>query len=232
LIFLILWWFFAIFATEICQTKVVMRNIVYINTFQNYEQYDKFHDMINGVDCSKLYREEIVDDSRPVWGKFIDDLQEGDTATFLSFNNAFRNLSEMTMFLKLCSAKNIRIVSIMDSLDSTDELFPESHTKNVFEVISKLPLNGDRTTKEYSRSELKAINARSARIKKHQTVVNMYKGGYNVHEIMERLHIKSKSTIYDILHKYNINLDYPKMIRLKLGKGNPEESNMMRMDSL
>jgi hypothetical protein len=103
------------------------------------------------------------------------------------------------MFLKLCSAKNIRIVSIMDSLDSTDELFPESHTKNVFEVISKLPLNGDRTTKEYSRSELKAINARSARIKKHQTVVNMYKGGYNVHEIMERLHIKSKSTIYDIL---------------------------------
>jgi hypothetical protein len=51
--------------------EVVMRNIVYINTFQNYEQYDKFHDMINGVDCSKLYREEIVDDSRPVWGKFM-----------------------------------------------------------------------------------------------------------------------------------------------------------------
>lgn len=209
-----------------------MRKIVYINTFRYFEQNDGFNDAINEIQCSKLYREEIADDSRPAWGEFIDDLQEGDTAIFLSFNNAFRNIREMTMFLKLCSAKNIRIVSIMDSVDSSDEIFPESRTQNVLDVISKLPVNGDRATKEYSLSELRAINTRCARIKKHQTVINMYKGGYNVREIMNRLHIKSKSTIYCILHKYNINLDYPRMIRLKLGKGNPEESYISRMESL
>lgn len=209
-----------------------MANFVYINKTQNYEQHEKFHNVINGVKCSKCFHEETDDESRPAWSKFIDGLKEGDTATFLSFNNAFKNIREMTMFLKLCSKKNIRIVSVMDSVDSTDELFPESSTKNVLDVISRMPLHGDNATKAFTMTELKAINSRCARIKKHQTVVNMYKGGYNVREIMKRLNIKSKSTIYDILHKYDISLDYPKMIRLKQGKGNPEERSLLRMDVL
>ena len=209
-----------------------MANFVYINKTQNYEQHEKFHDVINGVKCSKYYHEETDDESRPAWSKFIDNLKEGDTATFLSFNNAFKNIREMTMFLKLCSSKNIRIVSVMDSVDSTDEPFPETSTKNVLDVISKMPLHGDNATKVFSYTELKAINSRNARIKKHQTVVNMYKGGYSVGEIMKRLNIKSKSTVYSILHKYDISLEYPTMIRMKHGNANPEERSLMRMEAL
>ena len=88
--------------------------------------------------CSSIYYDEKDDDDRQKWKSFVGTLNNNDTAVLMSFDNAFCSFNDLMFFLKLCSSKNIRIISLCDSLDSSDELFPKLGTKNTLDAIANM----------------------------------------------------------------------------------------------
>ena len=110
-----------------------MKHIGYIgNAHINEHGEDALQQMrVHG--CETLYKENGKGRKRPQWEAFINELQEGDCAVLLSFDNAFYNFHDMIFFVKFCRKTGIRIVSIADGLDTQDELFPESKTVNTLD---------------------------------------------------------------------------------------------------
>lgn len=195
-----------------------MKQIGYINLSQYIEQRDNLLDIINKHECAFVYVEEAHDTSRSRWKDFVDDLEEGDVAVLCSFDNAFRNIHDMVFFLKYCSKKGVRIVSLQDALDTHDILFPMTKTGNILELVCKMFSKRDRNSHDDIEAQLYSNKYSDKMLKRYKMVINMYNAGYSVKEIMERTGYRGKSNIYRILHLYDVKLEYPSMSRSKSGK--------------
>ena len=148
---------------------------------------------------------------RLVWKKFIKNLDSGDTAVFVSLSNAFNCYRDFVFFIKLCDAKKIAIRSIEDNIDSSS-----GTTSNALKAVTMLPIqtyNIDYLESDYQ-ADQKINGAKVKRAKRHQLVVNMYNAGYSIKLIIEKSRY-SKTSIYRILHKYNVPLEYPSMSHKK-----------------
>lgn len=190
-----------------------MKHIGYIgNAHINEHGEDALKQMrVHG--CETLYKENGKGRKRPQWEAFINELQEGDCAVLLSFDNAFYDFHDMIFFVKFCRKTGIRIVSIADGLDTQDELFPESKTVNTLDLICKVFSKRDRNTHDDLEAELYSTNYNDRKLKRYKLVINMYKAGYCIKEIMERTGYRSKSNLYRILHMYDVQMEYPSMSR-------------------
>lgn len=190
-----------------------MKHIGYIgNAHINEHGADALQQMrVHG--CETLYKENGKGRKRPQWEAFINELHEGDCAVLLSFDNAFYNFHDMIFFVKFCRKTGIRIVSIADGLDTQDELFPESKTVNTLDLICKVFSKRDRNTHDDLEAELYSTNYNDRKLKRYKLVINMYKAGYCIKEIMERIGYRSKSNLYRILHMYDVQMEYPSMSR-------------------
>lgn len=190
-----------------------MKHIGYIgNAHINEHGEDALQQMrVHG--CETLYKENGKGRKRPQWEAFINELQEDDCAVLLSFDNAFYNFHDMIFFVKFCRKTGIRIVSIADGLDTQDELFPESKTVNTLDLICKVFSKRDRNTHDDLEAELYSTNYNDRKLKRYKLVINMYKAGYCIKEIMERTGYRSKSNLYRILHMYDVQMEYPSMSR-------------------
>ena len=190
-----------------------MKHIGYIgNAHINEHGEDALQQMrVHG--CETIYKENGKGRKRPQWEAFINELQEGDCAVLLSFDNAFYNFHDMIFFVKFCRKTGIRIVSIADGLDTQDELFPESKTVNTLDLICKVFSKRDRNTHDDLEAELYSTNYNDRKLKRYKLVINMYKAGYCIKVIMERTGYRSKSNLYRILHMYDVQMEYPSMSR-------------------
>lgn len=153
--------------------------------------------------------------NRSRWKDFVDGLDDYDIAVLYSFDNAFRNIHDMIFFLKFCSKKNIRIVSVEDKVDSNNLLFSGTTTKDVFDVVCKMFSKRDRNSHDDIEADLYSNKHSDRRLKRYRMVINMYNAGYSVKEIMERTGYRDKSNVYRILHLYDVSLEYPSMSRSK-----------------
>lgn len=192
-----------------------MKNIGFINAAQDIEQTEQMLNQMREYGCVSVHVEELRSNSRSMWQEFIDGLDETDVAVLYSFDNAFRNIHDMVFFLKFCSKKNIRIVSIEDKVDSYDQLFSGTKTKDVFEVVCKMFSKRDRNSHDDIEADLYSNKHSDRRLKRYRMVINMYNAGYSVKEIMERTGYRGKSNVYRILHLYDVSLEYPSMSRSK-----------------
>lgn len=165
--------------------------------------------------CSTIHVEQPKSKKRTEWGNFIDSLSCGDSAVLHSFDNAFQNFNDMMFFLKYCSKMNIRIISLSDGLDTKDELFPENKTADTLALICRVFGKRDKASHDDLEAELYSDNFSDRMLKRHGLAINMYKAGYSVKEIMERIGYRSKVTVYNILHNYEVRMDYPTKVRTK-----------------
>ena len=152
------------------------------------------------LQCLAIHIGDKDDTDRQEWKRFVAELNDGDVAVLLSFENAFRNYNDMIFFLKLCESKRIRFISLRDSLDSSDKLFLEA--------------------------ELISDKHQEKKLRKYRMVINMYNAGYSIKEIMSRTGYRGKSNIYRILHMYNVELEYPTMVRTRLLQPNVIQRNL------
>lgn len=113
-----------------------MKSIGYSNNAHSIEHREKVAEVMSKLNCSIVHMEDFEDMARTEWHLFIDELEEGDTAVLYSFYDAFDNHHELMFFLKLCAMKNIRIISIQDSLDSNNEVFPSSGVRQMLDAIN------------------------------------------------------------------------------------------------
>lgn len=192
-----------------------MKNIGFINTAQDIEQTGYMVDLMKEYGCVSVHIEELRSCNRSRWKEFVDELEDSDVAILYSFDNAFKNIHDMIFFLKFCSKRNIRIVSIEDKVDSNDTLSSGTTTKDIFEVVCKMFSKRDRNSHDDIEADLYSNKHSDRRLKRYRMVINMYNAGYSVKEIMERTGYRGKSNIYRILHLYDVSLEYPAMSRSK-----------------
>ena len=192
---------------------VYMNNIGYIGNAHNFEHWQNCMDRMKQHGCSDIHVEERKGRKRPQWDAFIDSLDNGDSAVLVSFDNAFRNFNDMVFFIKYWTKMGIRIISLDDGLDTQDKLFPETRTANTLELICKVFAKRDRNSHDDLEAELYSNDFADRKLKRYKLVINMYKAGYSVKEIMEKTGYKGKSNIYRVLHKYNVRMEYPAMSR-------------------
>ena len=192
---------------------VYMNNIGYIGNAHNFEHWQNCMDSMKQHGCSDIHVEERKGRKRPQWDAFIDSLDNGDSAVLVSFDNALRNFNDMVFFIKYWTKMGIRIISLDDGLDTQDKLFPETRTANTLELICKVFAKRDRNSHDDLEAELYSNDFADRKLKRYKLVINMYKAGYSVKEIMEKTGYKGKSNIYRVLHKYNVRMEYPAMSR-------------------
>ena len=190
-----------------------MNNIGYIGNAHNFEHWQNCMDRMKQHGCSDIHVEERKGRKRPQWDAFIDSLDNGDSAVLVSFDNAFRNFNDMVFFIKYCSKMEIRIISLHDELDTHDLLFPEKKTASTLDLICQVFAKRDRNSHDDLEAELYSNEYNDKKLKRYNLVINMYKAGYSVKEIMERTGYRGKSNIYRVLHKYDVNMEYPSMSR-------------------
>ena len=193
-----------------------MEYVGYINTAYYIEHFEEIVMSMKQLPCSSIYYDEKDDGDRQKWKSFVGTLNNNDTAVLMSFANAFGNYNDLMFFLKLCSSKNIRIISLCDSLDSSDELFPKPSTKNTLDAIANMTLTKEQAAFDDFQAELLSDKYHEKKLKKYRMVINMYNAGYSIKEIMSRTGYHGKSNIYRILHMFNVELEYPTMVRSKL----------------
>lgn len=121
----------------------------------------------------------------------------------------------MMFFLKLCASKNIRIISLKDSLDTYDVFFSKVSTQNTLNVIAGMTVTKGQAAFDDFQAELLSDKFHEKKLKKYRMVINMYNAGYSIKEIMFRTGYHGKSNIYRILHMFNVELEYPTMVRSK-----------------
>ena len=202
-----------------------MKYVGYINNAQNIDIVNRGLPLLKQHRCHTIYIEDMEDKERQAWKRFVSELGEGDVAVLLSFNNAFKSFSDLMFFLKLCTGKRIRIISIQDALDSSDELFPNQGTQHIFSVMAGL---SKKNVWEYDDFEAELISEKrkEKKLKKYRMVINMYNAGYSIREIMSKTGYRGKSNIYRILHMYNVELEYPTMVRKRPLDGNGIQRNL------
>lgn len=192
-----------------------MKNIGFVNAAQNIEQTEQMLNLMKKYGCVSVHIEEVRSCNRSRWKDFVDGLDDFDVAVLYSFDNAFRNIHDMIFFLKFCSKKNIRIISVEDKVDSNSLLFSDTKTKDVFDVVCKMFSKRDRNSHDDIEADLYSNKHSDRRLKRYRMVINMYNAGYSVKEIMERTGYRGKSNVYRILHLYDVSLEYPSMSRSK-----------------
>ena len=202
---------------------VNMNNIGYIGGAHNIEQRQDYLGGMRKHGCSDIHIEERKGSKRRQWDSIIDHLDCGESAVLVSFDNAFRNFNDMVFFIKYCTKMNIRIISLNDKLDTQDALFPESKTANTLALVCKVFAKRDRNSHDDLEAELYSNDFADRKLKRYQMVINMYKAGYSVKEIMEKTGYRGKSSIYRVLHKYNVRMEYPAMSR---AANKPAESSI------
>ncbi len=190
-----------------------MNYIGYVNVSQNIVQIAQIIRLMKSYGCTNIHIGQSRDKERIEWCRFIDSLSDGNCVVFASFDNVFTNFHDMMFFIKYCSKMNIRIISLSDGLDTHDILFPETRTSDTLNLICKVFGKRDNTSHDDLEAELYSYSFEDRKLKRYKLVINMYKAGYSVREIMERTGYRGKSNIYRILHQYNVQMEYPSMSR-------------------
>lgn len=190
-----------------------MKYIGYSNNAHIIEHKNKVVEVMTKLKCSVIHMEDYDGMARNEWRLFIDELEEGDVAVLYSFYDAFDSHHDMMFFLKLCAMKKIRFISIKDKLDSSNEYFQSSGVRQVLEAINTVSAKKSDGKSDDFEAELYALTHEQRKLKRYRMVINMYKAGYPIKEIMYRTGYKGKSNIYRILHLYNIDVEFPSMLR-------------------
>ena len=203
------------FAVVLNECLSEMKYVGYVNTAYYIEHLETFVLSMKQMPCSFIYYDEKDNGDRQNWKSFISTLNNNDAAVLVSFDNAFCNFNEMMFFLKLCSSKNIRIISLKDLLDTSDVLFPKVSTQTTLNVIASMTVTKGQSAFDDFQAEMLSDKFHEKKLKKYRMVINMYNAGYSIKEIMSRTGYHGKSNIYRILHMFNVELEYPTMVRTK-----------------
>lgn len=191
----------------------------YINPTQTQER-DAQHiaAIMHRLGCKTILEEEKADnEERPVWFFIMKEIQQGDTLAIPKLCLSLEGIHELPMFLDLCRCKQIRLISIMDNID-TDGMIYETSPLDYFCMITSFlktddeedGSNGKGKKKRYNGKPLRSIEKLMMKRQKELRdceVVNMYSSGYSIAKIMEFCGFKTKRAVFYILHKNGINTD-------------------------
>ena len=129
-------------------------------------------------------------------------------------SNAIRGSRELLFFLEFCRLKNIRIISVLDRIDSHQQLFQdiENMTLHIFDVLANFTSESVELKKKVtsiqrtSKKQLAKRQVGVSKLERNMNVINLYKSGYPINEIWKQSGFRSRSSVFRILNDAGIKL--------------------------
>ena len=195
-----------------------MAKIGYIMATLHYDSLEEDRRWMQEFGCVRIVEESDADEkSRPLWKQLMIALERGDDLVISKFSNALRGVRELAFFLEFCRVKVIRVISIHDRIDSSNELFPETRPSDVLVMIGSLPEEAlvlRKSSEHVSRLQERMIvqlppvsTSRERRMDREKTVINLYAAGHPIDEIWKASGFRSRSSVFRILNKFGIKLN-------------------------
>ena len=165
--------------------------------------------------CYDIIQEEYPDNekSREQWDGLLARIQPGDTLVIPKLSNALKSARQLVFFLEFCRIQNVRLVSIHDKIDSGDELFPETKTSDVLTAIALLPKEANAVrvpSKPFQRMrrKIKVMSKKQlGRAERNRRIINMYREGFSIDDIIDQSGFKSRSSVFRILNDAGVDLN-------------------------
>lgn len=190
-----------------------MTTIGYINKDRGVDNIKELQVMMKNLDCDIICLDTYTEgEDRIRWRYILEDIEDGDTLVIVSFSNAVTTLVELTILLRMCANRNIRLVSLDDRVDTNLEIFQTS-AGDLYQVLNFF---GEQTYKVNRHKKRKNTNPtrvvkrlmeRHQRAMKERDAVNLYVSGETIDTILKRCGILSHTTVFRILQKYGIRTD-------------------------
>lgn len=191
----------------------------YINPTQTPKQdAERIAAIMHRLGCKTIFEEETTDNNeRPVWFYVMKELQINDTLVIPKVNQSLQGITELPLFLNHCSNNNLRLISIMDNIDTDCQIYDTTVTDYINMVTSFIPCaDEDDNAKEKKRKKkqngkpLKSIEQLITKRQKELRdceIVNLYNAGYAIAKIMEHCGFKTKRAVFYILQQHGVNPD-------------------------
>lgn len=195
-----------------------MAKIGYIMVTAQYDKLEQDRKWMQEFGCIRIVEENDSDEkSRPLWKQLMMALERGDELVISKFSNALRGSRELATFLEFCRVKVIRVISIHDHIDSTNELFPETKPSDVLFMMGSLP-DEVLTLRKAAAHEIKlkekmmvslppCTPAKSKKLEREKTIINLYTAGHSIEDIWRASGFKSRSSVFRILNENGIKLN-------------------------
>ena len=152
---------------------------------------------------------------RPMWKQLVSSLERGDELVLSKFSNALRGTRELATFIEYCRVKVVRVISIRDRIDTSDELFPDTRPSQVIRMIGSLAeecavlrkasahiIHLQQNIKPPKKTE-KALS----KLERETNIVNMYNEGHSIDDIFAVSGFTSRSSVFRILNKHGVTLN-------------------------
>ena len=178
-----------------------MAKVGYIFKANHYDSYEADKEWMLKFGCVQVIEEETDHElMRPQWKQLMNALDRGDELVVSKFSNAVRGVRELAVCIEMCRIKVVRLISIHDRIDSRNELFKETTAAEVLEMIGALP-------EEIAALRKSSSHIMLSRTERERTIVDMYNAGYSMDDIANVSGFSSRSSIFRILNKYNVDLN-------------------------
>lgn len=190
----------------------------YIRKFATYADEEKDKAFMQDFGCVVLHEDPKASDKIcPEWDRLISRLNKSDTLVVSKLSHIVGSTSKLAFFLQFCQVKGIRLVSINDRIDSAGELFPDTTVPDILQMFAMFPKEVN-SLRRYSQAQ-KKINTKinvltpvaHTQAEKELLVVNMYKGGHRLKDIMKATGYASRDSVYRILDKSGVKSNRKKV---------------------
>lgn len=194
-----------------------MAKVGYIFKASDYTEYESDKAWMQQYGCVQIVEEsEKHEETRPQWKQLLTTLGRGDELIIAKFSNAVRSSAELSKFVEYCRIKVVRIVSVRDKIDTHNELFPNTAAADVLYMIGALPEEITALRKasahifELHRNiKLMRENKKTkpTKIERNKLIIDMYRNGHTIPDIMATAGVKSKTTVFSVLNRNRVPLD-------------------------
>ncbi len=189
-----------------------MAKVGYVMNYAGYRaNTDK--EWMKRFGCNEIMEEQQDYELRTEWNKLLDRLNKGDELVVPKLSHVLRETRQLSYLLEYCRLKEIRLISIHDRIDSSNELFPETQMSDILNVVALLPKEAFDIRK--SSDAVRKVKSRMRtlspvdynRIERKEFVVNMYKSGHLINEIWKASGFRSRSSVFRVLKEAGITLN-------------------------
>lgn len=193
-----------------------MAKVGYIFKANSYDSYEADKEWMLKYGCVQVIEEQMDHEVlRPQWKQLMSVLERGDELVVSKFSNAVRGLRELSACIEMCRIKVVRLISIHDEIDTHNELFTNTTAADVLGMVGALPEEIAALRKSSSHimqlqqniKPPKATPKAQSKAERERTIVDMYNSGYSLDDIWSMSGFNSKSSVFRILNKYNVELN-------------------------
>ncbi len=191
-----------------------MAKIGYLYMAEDETTYADSREWMDDYGCVRILVDEPDQEKlRPQWKQLMDVLERGDELVLAKFSNAVRSTQGLSNLIELCRVKVVRIISILDKVDSKGVLFPGTSINDVLSMVGSIPeeVVALRQHKDHVERLKKMAMARPniihSKSDRERNIVNMYHQNYSIDDIWKASGYASRTSIFRVLNRYGVTLN-------------------------